>query len=79
MEMTSVSLIYIFFLNDACFSSTRPFVYKLKHGVPNEKKKKKKQKQHTDKIETLLLTQSFFMELETYSPVQKLNKRDNPN
>lgn len=43
------------------------------------KKKKKKQKQHTDKIETLLLTQSFFMELETYSPVQKLNKRDNPN
>ena len=45
---------------------------------PMEKKKEKK-KQHTDKIETLLLTQSFFMELETYSRIQKLNKRDNPN
>ena len=44
-----------------------------------KKKKNKKQNQHTDKIETLLLTQSFFMELETYSPIQKLNKRDNPN
>ena len=44
-----------------------------------EKKKEKKKKQHTDKIETLLLTQSFFMELETYSRIRKLNKRDNPN
>ena len=43
------------------------------------KKKKGKKKQHTDKIETLLLTQPFFMELETYSTIQKLNKRDNPN
>lgn len=42
-------------------------------------KKKEKKKQHTDEIETLLLTQSFFMELETYSRIQKLNKRDNPN
>lgn len=46
---------------------------------PMEKKKEKKKKQHTDKIETLLLTQSFFMELETYSRIRKLNKRDNPN
>lgn len=45
---------------------------------PMEKKKEKK-KQHTDKIETLLLTQSFFMQLETYSRIRKLNKRDNPN